>query len=186
MTSLMQEAVVRGYFAGMGNSMIIVVFGLPGSGKSYLAAELAGRLQAIHLSTDAIRRKIMEDTDYSPDEKQAVYDEMFRLTQEALWEGDDVVLDGTFYTAALREPFMRLRQEGHLVYFIEMRADDILIARRLAAPRADSAADLDVYRAIAADWEPLEEAHLILESTDDNLAELLRDALHFVHIHYEA
>ena len=38
---------------------------------------------------------------------------------------------------------------------------------------------------MAVQWEPMEEDHLILWSTDDNLADLLRKAMHFLHLYYE-
>jgi predicted kinase len=169
----------------MENSMIIIVFGLPGSGKTYFAAELAGRMRATYLNTDVVRQQIIDDSDYSPEEKATVYGRMLLLTEEAIRKGEDVVLDGTFFTAALREPFRQLEGEGQDVFFLEIRADEDCIAHRLARPRQNSAADLTVYKAIAAQWEPLEDEHLVLWSTDNNLAELLRKAFDYLHLLYE-
>ena len=38
--------------------MLIAVMGLPGSGKSYFAHKLAGKLKAIYIGSDQVREKL--------------------------------------------------------------------------------------------------------------------------------
>jgi len=167
--------------------MVIIVFGLPGSGKTTLAETLAGRLKALYLSSDRVRKELIRDIDYTPEEKSAVYGRMLELAVEAVVRrDDDVVVDGTFHLARERDLF-RLALSGETeVYFIEIRAEEELIRERLATSRADSDADLDVYRMIGGSWEPEDSEHLILWSESDNLEELVRQVMDHIHILYEA
>lgn len=56
--------------------VIVAVCGLPGSGKSYFAARLAERLDAVYLSSDRVRREMFTRRTYSDDEKMDVYREL--------------------------------------------------------------------------------------------------------------
>ena len=42
--------------------------------------------------------------------------------------------------------------------------------------RTDSQADFEVYKKIKNEWEPFDQDHLILQSTDDNIEEILHKA----------
>ena len=54
--------------------MIVIVFGLPGSGKSYFASRFAKVINAGYINSDMIRKEIFEKREYSDQEKKAVYD----------------------------------------------------------------------------------------------------------------
>ena len=49
--------------------MIIQIIGLPGSGKTYLAKELASRINAIHLNADEIRAELNNDLGFSSEDR---------------------------------------------------------------------------------------------------------------------
>lgn len=166
--------------------MVIIVFGLPGSGKSTLAKALAGHLKAAYLSSDRIRRSLIRDIEYTPEEKSAVYDRMLQLTTDAVSRNnDDVVVDATFQLAAHREQFKAALAAETPLYFIEVRALESVIRERLAVPREDSDADFTVYQKISAEWEPEQGDHLILWSESANLTEMLRQALNYVNTIYD-
>jgi len=166
--------------------MVIIVFGLPGSGKTYFATALAARLKAVYISSDQLRRTIIRDIGYTPEEKAAVYAEMLRRTQDTvLRENADVVLDATFHLAATRRLFKSGLEEAAQLYFIEVTASEQLIRQRLLQPREDSDADIHVYHLLAESWQPEEEEHLTLWSQQDNLEEMLRQTLHHLNIVYD-
>ena len=57
-------------------SVIIIVCGLPGSGKSFFAAKLARMLNSGYVNSDAVRKQLVAEKTYSDKEKLAVYDAM--------------------------------------------------------------------------------------------------------------
>jgi len=166
--------------------MVILVFGLPGSGKTTLAAELAGRLKALYLSSDRLRKEMIRDISYAPEEKSAVYDRMLGIAKEAVVRhDDDVVVDATFHRAEERRLFREALSGETVLYLIEVCAKEELIRERLSAPRVDSDADFAVYEKIGAEWEPEESGHLVLWSERDNLEAMVHAAMDYINIVYE-
>lgn len=145
--------------------MIVMVSGLPGSGKSFLAKALAARLNAVWLSSDAVRREMQYRGLYDEAAKAAVYREMLRRLTAVLKEHRSVVLDATWYQAAMREAFVEKAAElGQPLRWITVKASERTIRQRLLKKRADSEADFAVYLKIKAAFEPLTAPHLVLYS----------------------
>lgn len=72
----------------------IQMVGIPGSGKTIKAVELAKEHNAILLSSDAIRAELTGDSsDQTVNDK--VFELMFKRTVVALAEGKSVVYDAT-------------------------------------------------------------------------------------------
>jgi predicted kinase len=161
--------------------MLVVVFGLPGSGKSYFASRLAKRLGAVYLGSDAMRRGVVGKPHYSPDEKQRVYDAVAARASEDLRDGRSVVLDATFHTAVRRRRIAELAAGADTqLRWIEVHAADPVIRERLARKRPDSDADYAVHEAIRREFEPMSGDHLRLESTQHNLDVMLEQALEYL------
>lgn len=160
--------------------MIILVFGLPGSGKSFFAAHLAKRLNAEYFNSDRLRKKMFDKRTYTNEEKEMVYDEMLLRMKDAVKKGKNVVLDATFYKSTIRKKFIEEAKNIDNIIFIEVQADESMIKERLQRPREDSEADFEVYKKIKKEWEPLSEVHLILESTNDNIGEMLETTSNYL------
>ena len=62
------------------------------------------------------------------------------------------------------------------IIFLEIQADEEIIRERVKKKREFSDADFDVYKRILQQNEPLTEPHLILQSTNDNIDEMLEKA----------
>jgi aminoglycoside phosphotransferase family enzyme/predicted kinase len=152
--------------------MIIVVFGLPGSGKSYLAQHLSRMLHADYISSDAVRKELFRHPSYSEYEKKKVYDEMLERIAESEYH-KEVVVDATLSDMSIRKEFISKIKNIAPVYFIEVIADEELIKQRLSRPRSNSDADFNIYKKIKNTWRPIEEPHLVLHSTNNNIAEML-------------
>ncbi|MBN9385584.1 MAG: AAA family ATPase [Chitinophagaceae bacterium] len=160
--------------------MVVLVMGLPGSGKSYFAVRLAELTEAVYINSDRIRKELLSDLHYTDEEKLMVYDEMLRLAERSVTDRRQVVLDATFYTRSIRDKFTQALQELGETAFIEVVADEELIRERLKRPREDSDANFEVYREIREEWEPLEDEHLVLRSTDENIDSMLDEALEYL------
>ena len=165
-------------------SVIIIVFGLPGSGKSYFATRLAPALQARYVSSDALRMRMFATRTYSEEEKTRVYAAMLSQMQESIARGETVVLDATFSRAAWRRMFDdAAAASGRTIIYVEVIARDALIRERLQVPRSSSEADYSVYERLKSTMEPLQEGHLVLTSSDDNIDVMLAEAIDHIRAH---
>lgn len=160
--------------------MVVIVFGLPGTGKSYFASRFAKMINAEYINSDLVRKEIFEERTYSDREKETVYHQMMERMRNALNQNRKVVLDATFYKNDTRRPFIDEMQGKGRIFFIEVQADENIIRKRLRRSRQDSEADFGVYKLIRKQWEPLDEPHLVLESTDDNMAIMLQKAVEYM------
>jgi len=100
---------------------LILLCGIPGSGKTTIGGALKGRLsKCVHVETDAIRAMIGQ-AEYSAGESRFVYSAATSIAEEALGHGYDVILDATFPREEFRrEALSRLEKvsEGCLVVWV--------------------------------------------------------------------
>ncbi|HQW25056.1 MAG TPA: ATP-binding protein [Saprospiraceae bacterium] len=161
--------------------MVIIVFGLPGSGKSYFASRLAMHLEAEYVNSDELRMHMLQERNYTAAEKQRVYDAMLSRMSDALSDKKPIVLDATFYKKSIRRRFeQRAATFHHSIIYIEVTASEDIIKDRLLIPRAYSEADYDVYLKLKKSAEPLTRDHLVLVSTNNNIVSMLHEALHYI------
>ena len=161
--------------------MIIAVFGLPGSGKSYFARSLADQLNACYISSDQVRKDLFPSPSYTEKEKERVYRELYNNMYDFLHRRQPLVMDATFYRKDLREQFnLEAESIGCQIAWIEIRADDKLVRERLSLPRANSDADYEVHTLIKGSFQPMIEPHLVLHSSNTNLDDMLVKALEYV------
>jgi len=161
--------------------MLIIVMGLPGSGKSYFARRLAKQIGAVYVGSDELRRKMGLLGKYKIENRISVYNEMIKTSKELLIKGEDVVMDGTFYLQFMRDMAISMAKTLFFeVFIILVEAEDTLIGQRLSMPREDSEADLAVHYQIKREFAPLSEPHLLIHSTNDNLEDNLEKAMNFL------
>ena len=127
-----------------GTVKIICVGGLPGSGKTTVALDLAGRLSAQYLSSDEIRDELRVEQvvhpaparwrtgAYSPSAIADVYEEMRRRTRLSVEHGISVVLDASWNDATERAAVAALAHScsAELAQFC-CGVDDVVAERRL-------------------------------------------------------
>ena len=160
--------------------MVVIVFGLPGSGKSYFASGLARIVRADYINSDRVRKEILAQRTYSKQEKETVYNKMLATMKEDQEQNRNVVLDATFHKKETRELFVKEMEGRGGIYFIEVTSDENLIRGRLKNARPDSEADFKVYKIISRENEPMRQSHLVLQSTNDNIDQMLQKACDYL------
>jgi uncharacterized protein len=142
---------------------LILMSGVSGSGKTWLAKQLAPRLDAIHLRSDVERKRLagleeharsgsgLEEGAYTHELSRKVYEHLAECAHSVLGGGFTAIVDATFLLrenrAGLRALADRLRVEPVL---IECKAPDTLlherIEHRLSMNADASEANIDVLR----------------------------------------
>ncbi|MBK8558073.1 MAG: ATP-binding protein [Lewinellaceae bacterium] len=157
--------------------MLLLITGLPGSGKTTLARSYASKFGGVHLNSDLIRAELGLRGHYTPADKQRVYETLFQRADNALQNDQDVVIDSTLFRKSLRQPYYDLAQKWHTPLFVVVtQAAEKTLQERVSQPRPDSEADQQVLERIQAQYEPVTEEHLELH-TDQMKLEELSDAV---------
>lgn len=145
--------------------MLVLIAGLPGTGKTTVAKAFAKRCGAVHLNSDTLRFELGLMGHYSPEDKEKVYATLLERARVALLEGKQVVVDSTFFSEKVRAPFQALAAScGVPLRWIEVKAAEQTLRQRLSRPRPDSEADFTVYEKIRDQFEPLPEDRLVLDT----------------------
>lgn len=154
---------------------IIAVFGLPGTGKSYLSEHISNILDARYLSSDIIRMKIFpEKRTYSKEEKRIVYFTILEEIKDYVKNDKDVVIDATFSSSLFREQVDALAKNYNTeVIWIETLAEESLIEERLSKKRENSEADLEVYTKLKNEFDPMEKSHIRFHSGKDDINDFI-------------
>jgi predicted kinase len=162
--------------------MIVIVFGLPGSGKSWVASRLASKIGAGYVNSDRVRKEMFGQRSYSPKEKSFIYDQMLMQVKEAIQQQHSLVIDATFFRRKIRKKFIYAVDKQTKIIFIEMKANEALIRERLKKSRPDSEADFEVYKKIKKQWQPMYRPHLVLRSGENNINELLEQTIRYLQL----
>ncbi len=160
-----------------------MVVGLPGTGKTTFARAFSSAIDAKHLNSDIVRHDAGKRGHYDTASKAAIYNEMLNRTEDYLKNHQEVVIDATFYKNIFRKPYQLLGKKYDVeVKWIEIKAEEEIIKKRVSKKREYSEADFKVYKKIKEDYEPLEMAHLVLWSDQLSVEEMVQEAQRFLEL----
>lgn len=154
--------------------VMMLMCGLPASGKSYAARLIARPFEAIVLRSDVVRKELAgrfgppsEQSNlgagiYSPEFTRLTYTTLLDRAQGHLKHDRTVIVDATFSSAAMRRPFFEAAcQLGVPCLLVETICPEEMIRARLTARAHDtdeaSDADWEVYRHAKRRFESPEE-----------------------------
>jgi predicted kinase len=155
--------------------MLVVMAGLPGTGKTHVAQALAKELGAIVLSKDVARHALFAPdlVEYSTEQDDFVIDILLR-TAESIWlkhPRKAIILDGrTFSRASQRRHVIdSAERAGQRWKILECVCSDELARRRLSVPDPRHPAanrTPELYDEVKSRWEPIEEPHVRLQTDE--------------------
>jgi uncharacterized protein len=145
---------------------LVLVAGLPGTGKSTLGQHLATRAGFRVLRSDEIRKELagvpateappaLREVLYTTAWTDRTYAECLRRAEAVLFAGERVLVDANFREEARRLPFVEATARWAVpVLFLLCRAAPEVVRARLADRRGDASdADCAVYEAAVRQWE---------------------------------
>lgn len=169
------------YFMHADHPILIVIFGLPGTGKTTFATLLSNQLGITHFNTDIIRSLLGKSQQYDEENKAFIYDGMLNRTRLEFEKGKSVIVDATFYKEELRKRFKDLAQEYDVsVKWIEVCAGEDVVKKRVSTKRRYSEADYAVYQMIKSQFEPMQEEYIQVFSDQEETAGMIEKAIKFI------
>lgn len=153
---------------------MIVLVGLPGSGKSHFAREIKRRIPAVILDSDALRQALFAEPQHTKKEHARLFPAIHALMARLLERGVTIIVDATNLKEANRKPFYTIA-EGHGAKLVLVRvwAPNSVIRQRMAARDAGantadrSTATLAVFERMLADAEPILRRHISVDTSKD-------------------
>ena len=146
---------------------LLLVGGLPGTGKSILCRMLAERAQFDVIRSDVVRKELagLPTSEQSPSHTRAslytserttrTYDECLNRAEQLLLEGRRVIVDATFRQDRQRRRFLDLAIRCGLPVTMLMCEAPLAVLRQRLEKRKHDASDADwaVCQRAAANWE---------------------------------
>lgn len=146
---------------------LILVAGLPGTGKSTLARALAERADFHVIRSDLVRKELAGVVDqqprpsrfgqgiYTQEWSERTYAECLRQSEELLFTGKRVLVDANFRDDASRQMFVdAATSRGVPSGLLVCQADPAVVRERLTKRRGDvSDADWSIYVKAAESWQ---------------------------------
>ncbi len=175
---------------------LIVIMGLPGTGKSFLAEELSRSLleNPIYISTDLVRRYLFDFSHhqyepfgsklYTQEKRDLVYNALYLIVEILLNQKLTLVLDGTFYSQIKRQPLYRIceRLNQKLILIRTVCSEEIIkqrIQERKLSGDNTSDADFNIYLEIKGRFEIIDHPHLIID-TEKEIQNILQDVRTYI------
>lgn len=160
--------------APVAHPYLIVVSGLPGSGKTTFSRMLAQRLPVLLLESDALRKALFASPTHSLQESARLFRAVHLLIEESLQKGIPVLLDATNLQEVHREPLYAIaeRNKAHLV-LVWVEAPEEVVRQRLERrsrkeePGDISDATWEVYQRMRATAERPRRPHFVVDTSRD-------------------
>jgi len=153
---------------------LIVVSGLPGTGKSHFCRKLDEFLSFPILESDALRKVLSPSPSYSLRESNRLFQACHLLIEELLRRGISLIFDATNLIERHRERFYHIAdQTGAKLIIVRVEAPAELVRQRLenrnigADPIDKSEADWKVYRKMENSAQKIRRNHFVVDTSKD-------------------
>ena len=154
--------------------VLIIVSGLPGSGKSYFSRRLAERLPLPIIESDAMRQILSQKPTYSPGESERLFRACHMLIGDLLRRGISVIFDATNLIERNREELYRIADSAEAkLIIVRLEAPPELVRQRMARRQTGidsddkSEANWQVYQKMTATAEKIRRNHFAVDTSKD-------------------
>ena len=151
---------------------LIIISGLPGTGKSYLSKRLAERVPFLVLESDALRKTLFSLPSYSFRESTQLFRTIHRLLRELLNKGIPLILDATNLSERFREQLYSIADCLNVrLILVRVEAPPEVVYQRLEDRARDtesmSDADWAVYRRMRPLVDRIRRNHYVVDTSRD-------------------
>ena len=154
--------------------VLVVLVGLPGTGKTSFARRLAERFPLQVLESDALRRVLFPKPAHTPEESARFFRAIHQVIAVLLERGTPVLLDATNLVEAQREALYRVAEDaGARLALVQLQAPGEMVQERLArrgvgpGSQEHSEADWAVYQRMRETREPIRREHHTVDTSRD-------------------
>ena len=155
--------------------VLIMISGLPGTGKSYLARKLAERETFVILESDFVRKTLFPQPTYTAWESHWVHRTIHALIRKFLAKGLRVIYDATNLIEYQREMVYHIADKAgaRLVIVVTVSPDEVVqerLRRRHEGQRDPgdiSDATWQIYKRMARRQQPIRRNYLVVDTSQD-------------------
>jgi hypothetical protein len=160
--------------------IIIIVSGLPASGKTTVAEVVAQQLGAPYLNSDKTRLALEFSGEYAPAAKDHIYQQLILQCEVELEEASVVVIDATFVMERWRAALDQMaRRTGATTRWVFLHASEESTRERMKRQRKYSEADYAIYMQIRREYEADARPCLKLNSDRQSVAEMAQAIIEY-------
>ena len=151
---------------------LVVVSGLPGTGKSYFSGQLADRLPFTILESDALRKVLFSPPTYSAEESSRLFQAIHQVIKTLLKKGISVILDATNLSERNRETLYSIAERlGVKLVLVRVEAPPEVVAERMQSRREDTSNKSDAewaeYKRMKNSVEKIRRRHYVVDTSRD-------------------
>lgn len=153
---------------------LVIISGLPGTGKSYFSRKLAERLPSVVLESDVLRKRLFLSPTYTAQESHRLFSACYRLIEELLSSEVTVILDATNLVEQHRERLYHIAERLRAkLLIVKVRAPGDIVRKRLQDRMAtfdydnNSDADWGVYQRMSMRDEKISRNHFSVDTSGD-------------------
>lgn len=153
---------------------LIMVSGLPGTGKSYFSRKLAEQIPCVILETDMVRKTLFPTPTYTPDESFQVFQASHLFIEGLLRRGIRVIFDATNLQERHREQIYAIAsRSGAKLIIVQVQAPPETVRERLQTrqkergPLTRSDADWAVYERMRPSQERIRRNFFAVDTSRD-------------------
>ncbi|HEU5323887.1 MAG TPA: DegV family protein, partial [Methylomirabilota bacterium] len=168
------EASLAGLPEASASPALVIVSGLPGSGKSHFSRKLCQRYPLAHLNSDALRRALFAQPTHAAAESERLFAAVHVLLERLLSRGVSALLDATNLREAHRGPLYAIAERtGARLVIVKTEAPEEVALGRLGirggGTAAGDASDADaaVYDRMKGEAEPISRPHIAVDTSRD-------------------
>ena len=155
------------------NPALVLVSGLPGTGKTHFSKELSKHLPFVTLESDALRRILNTNPNHSKSENTRLFSAIHSLCERLLREGRSVIADATNLTEKHRQHFYDISDRTDVkLIIVQIKAAPSVVKERIGQTDVKeegnkSDADWQVYKRMEKSVDKIKRKHYSVDTSGD-------------------